>query len=121
MIEQLKAARKLIAENDLAHGRYAKDSQGRGLSDLNDPSACAFCTVGALARAHGFSYPAGQKKLEDSVRVLLKAAGVTPSIDPMIEMYHYNDTHSKEDVLAMFDKAIAICLRDASPSPQSQA
>jgi hypothetical protein len=116
MIEQLKAARQLIADNDLAHGRYAKDSQGKGLSDLNDPSACAFCTVGALARASKLSQVVWPLALEKHVRALLKAAGISPTIDPFVEMYQLNDRSTKEDVLAMFDKAIAQC----APSPQSQ-
>lgn len=99
----LKEARAIIDEKGWTQGAYARDDRGAFI-DVTSSRAVCFCTLGALRRA--------QVDLKDSVSLdsyktaalWLNEAGVPRGFGS------WNDapTRTKVDVLAMFDKAIAL-------------
>ena len=108
MIEVLTAAKSLIAKR----GGWTKDEAARTRAgtptQIQDPKACSFCTMGAIARASGAQYM-NEIKLEIS-QLLVKAAGIERASHPPGAIMIWNDktTTKKQDVLALFDRAIEL-------------
>lgn len=96
VIRVLDEAKKVLIEKGWAQGYSAKDGRGV-LVAVSDPTACAFCAVGALLRASKGSY-------EGVINDVLDAVG---AVTPGYNIPNYNDAkdRTKEDILEMFDKA----------------
>lgn len=109
---RLTGARDLIAERGLSHGMYL------------DRNKQCFCSVGAIAytrRRPPIDDHVWAKFMPDvddirlardeagatAVRMLADAIGSTLMKDPFSDVFHFNDSSTKDEVLAAFDKAIA--------------
>lgn len=108
----LIAARGYIARGFVQH-LLGKSRDGRAVSGT-DPSAVAWCTVGALERATGHthawwyeldSHPAGQAVSE--LYMDLPPDWVSHVCSKHQAVVMYNNSHTQEEVLALFDKTIA--------------
>jgi hypothetical protein len=96
-------------------GCYAKNANGDVVSPTN-PSAACFCVVGAVAKVSSicmFSENFNSFYTEDPAIQFLRGAsesmkGYTPT--------RFNDTSSHEEVLQLFDTAIAVCESDMTPT-----
>ena len=97
--EHLKSAKKLIEnEQNWIKNTYALDAEDNEV-DYADKKACKFCSFGALQRI-GLNF----FEMEAAHDVLLKAVR---SKDPTIlKVSVYNDNHSHEEVMNMWDVAI---------------
>jgi hypothetical protein len=109
--EILETARGLIAQG-FAHGVYARDAAGQRVNATSG-EACAFCSIGAVRRAHYTLRPdsifAGEEfAAEVAGAVILLSEGATGTIsDPFWRLAEFNDAHNQDDVLALFDSTIA--------------
>lgn len=98
--ELLIAARaKIEKPENWTQGWFQRNALGDALFDDADGTACRWCALGAIAAVS--NTPA------DSVTVQYF---LTRALD--MELYgagvaFYNDTHTHEEVLALFDKAIS--------------
>ena len=93
----LQKARALI--EDPAHwtqGALARDSAGNEVFP-NSPQAVCFCAEGALACAFEGTFD------------LKERAGRYLDIETEKPLWTFNDSHTHEEVLNAFDKAIANC------------
>jgi hypothetical protein len=92
----LERARELISEPEhRTKGSYARTANGMGTSPRASGAVC-WCMIGAVIREAGDSALAG-----DTLALLLK---VIPTKSAAV----FNDTSTHADVLAAFDKAIAL-------------
>lgn len=96
-VDILKAARELIElPAGWSQGAYARDWTGRAVG-LLQPQACQFCSVGAVARIAG----------SDRTFSLSTTGAMSALMDAMSgDIPRFNDSHTHEEVLAAFDKAI---------------
>ncbi len=96
--ELLIEARRLIEkpENWLQR-TYARDTDGTPVPDT-DPSACRFCSKGALYAA-AFRNRVDEDEEDKASKALDAAVGGRPFVK-------FNDTHTHAEVLAAFDRAI---------------
>jgi len=102
----LREAKRLIEEKGWTQGTYARDSRGEAC-DWNGATALCFCAEGAMfAAAEALRADAGA---ECAAGFLIEQ--VTPA--PSIVAYNDQPGRSREDVIAIFDKAIA--LAEAQP------
>lgn len=92
-------ARELISDpKRWAQGAPARNARGISVSVV-DEKAQSFCSFGAIYRS---------ANMEDWTETLYKAHGFLQ--DEMCgKILDYNDTHTHEEVLAAFDRAIASC------------
>jgi hypothetical protein len=100
----LRAARKRI--EDPAHwtkGTFARDSDGFAVK-VESPRAVCFCAIGAVYAAFGKGDIVGARDYLDG------AAGMRVVVD-------INDHGTHADVLALFDRAIALAEREAFHAP----
>lgn len=97
-LETLKAARKLIEnENRWCFGEYARTIGERPIRP-NSHKAYSFCAIGALCRV--------TKK--SSIAVVAEPAyGALDSSIQDLSIHDFNDSHTHTEVLAAFDSAIA--------------
>lgn len=97
----LREARRLIAEVGWTQWAFARDVDSIEVSPKN-PKACCFCLFGAVIRANSnLGFPARVRAAVD--QALDSAVGPTHSNHVI-----FNDhARTKEDVLAVLDKAIA--------------
>lgn len=100
-LEQLLAARKLIADpNKWTQGVLARTA-ARGRVSPESSYATCWCSLGALHRVTSNTHV--DKRVHD---LLLKAVWeVEPSFKGFF--YEYNDSHTHAEVLGCFDRAIA--------------
>lgn len=110
----LRGARALI-EKGWARGTYATNADGRPVG-INDPDACNFCAVGALrhtvVREHldWVDHFEIRQALDGATREALVAGDDELEYDlNYYDVVLFNDRYASkaEDVLAIFDKAIA--------------
>lgn len=107
LVDDLKAARKLIEEpKGWTQGQFARDSEGFPMLP-HSPIAVCFCSIGATLRATMGHTPRsaatpGQRQRHIGALDLLR--GFLPAHSDIVT---FNDTHTHEEVLAVFDKAIA--------------
>lgn len=95
-LEVLKAGRKLISDpRKWTQDTYARDSDGLCVSG-EDAAAVCFCSIGAVQHVTGKCHNIETEKV---CEILSEAAGM--------HIAYYNDKHSHEDVLAVWDRAIA--------------
>lgn len=100
--EVLTEARELLARG-FTQGAMARDVRGR-VCDPLDVNANCFCTLGALIRATALDYP-----VHEPARVhLRKTIGLSTGVNHAegTDTGTWNDSHTQEEVLAAFDKAI---------------
>lgn len=95
-IEILKSARKLIEKpENWTQRAHARDYWGISVPSYS-PFADCFCAVGAVQRVTDAQRYCGSSEALDALS--REAGGHVPT---------FNDTHSHEEVLALFDTAIA--------------
>lgn len=96
--ELLIEARKLIEKpENWTQGTFARDKNQKEVGSWESGAVC-FCTIGALK--HAFQEGVGGDIYYEAYDALYN------SIDRM-NVPKYNDSHTHEEVLAMFDRAIA--------------
>lgn len=108
--EILTEARALVAKG-FCHGAYAKTKEGTTLlyPDINSEEAIQFCAAGAIIRAAG-AVKDGQfiPDSEDQYKEYWAARdAIRLAIPTEPSLFAYNDTHKQEEILALFDKALA--------------
>lgn len=104
-IEILKSARKLIEKpENWTQDTRARNENGDGVH-VDDPSACRFCIVGAIAKV---TYPAPTYSGEGS-EVLADLDGLAIDYYGFSCIESFNDYRKRkhEEVLEFFDTAIA--------------
>lgn len=97
-LDQLKAARDLISDPAKWTQRYfARDVQGNPVNARMNEAVC-FCALGAVERICGFQweYTTIGKILDARCQTLHNTCTST-----------FNDKHSHDEVLALFDDVIA--------------
>lgn len=95
--EILRAAKKLIEnENNWIKGAFALDDEDNEVLG-NDKKACKFCSLGALQCV---------QNTRELPSLYLRDAANTTSVS------RFNDDHSHQEVMEMFDKAIALAEKD---------
>jgi len=89
----LSAAKYKIAdEKNWTRGTYARDALGQPISPACSTAVC-FCSVGAIS-----SVADRHDVFNEALKALHAAMGR--------DAFAYNDTHTHEEVLAAFDRAI---------------
>lgn len=97
--EILIAARAKIEKLEhWTQGAFARDIVGSALRDGFAKSAVCFCSMGAVEAAVGIH----GKVVDDAVYLLYRA------YDQCYAVEAFNDSHSHQEVLEMFDKAILL-------------
>lgn len=91
LLEKLKATKALI-ERGWITGAYARDRAGNVVPS-RAPDACCWCLIGACNAAAG-------DYVREVIAHISRVAGIHGSLAA------WNDTHTKEEVLALLDKAI---------------
>ncbi len=99
-IELLTSARNLIADPEHWTQRaFARDGFGNSIGPTAD-SACSWCSLGALTKSFGnIWWP------ESHCEPLEQAIGQLHP-DNLMSLADFNDSHTHQEVLAVFDKAI---------------
>ena len=98
--ETLTAARSLIANPESwTQGVYARDEKGKQ-TGVWDANAVCLCSIGAIAKAAN-SHLANP--IPHPVKSVLEKCGIKNCID----LVSFNDSHTHEQVIALFDRAIA--------------
>ncbi|MBC2806577.1 hypothetical protein C3Y94_025845 [Rhizobium ruizarguesonis] len=107
--EVLTKAQNLIRDpKNWMQGWFARDEHGMGLPNGADTRATCFCSMGALQRAVYLRSP-----LFDNAYLALAAAAYELSTEDMTVPV-YNDRHTHEEVMAMWDRAKEIALAAAA-------
>ena len=98
VVKLLKDARNLIAKREnWTQDDYAKTADGNGVYSKSDEAVC-WCSLGALTKLS----PTDEDK---QVRKLAKSL-LREAMDSPIAIF--NDSHTHEEVLAAWDKAIEL-------------
>lgn len=80
------------------------------ITDTIGVSACKFCSLGACNRQ---LYEAGNDEpIYHHLVQYLREAAVLISEDPDMTISRFNDTHTHDQVMAMWDKAIQLAEKD---------
>lgn len=95
-VEILKEARKLLIEKGWTQAAYARDINGYRVSPRSTDAVC-FCSIGAIQHVHG-SWGVPERFL---TRASEHAYWSVP-------VWNDKPGRTKEDVIALFDKAIEI-------------
>lgn len=118
-LETLHRIRDKIA-NHWIKGDYARDASGDDV-DTTSPKACTWCLVGAIE-----SETLGSKRpyFEDTNTkdtLYYKTKKLITDVAQVVNLESYNDksTTTKEDILAIVDKAIASCVEHSAQDTNS--
>lgn len=101
----LMGGRELVAKG-WKQGAFAADADGVAIA-IDSREACQFCPLGALWRmvAGGFALDSEFERVK--ARNWLKAA--LPGKFSLVESFNDHPDTTQEDVLSLFDRAIALC------------
>ena len=98
VVKLLKDARNLIAKREnWTQDDFAKTADGNGVYSKSDEAVC-WCSLGALTKS---SPPDEDKQIKNLAKLLLSEAMDSP-------ITTFNDSHTHEEVLAAWDKAIEL-------------
>lgn len=101
--ERLIAAKAIITDpSKWTQGYYGRTDDGE-IIEADRPEAVCFCSIGALHRVGQFNWHSEQT---DPAEVYLNGATDNNWI------VDFNDTHTHEEVMQVWDKAIASALAD---------
>lgn len=102
IVDILRKARGLVVEKGWTQGAAARD-HGDRVVDTNDPAAVCYCAFGALLAASHLSGHDAACFIEGR---LLPPNSMAGALRPIAQ---FNDTpgRTKEEILALFDRAIA--------------
>lgn len=101
--ERMIAAKAIITDPlKWTQGYYARDNAGE-ITEAETTEAVCFCSIGALHRVGEFNW---HSEDTDPAEVYLNGATDNNWI------VEYNDTHTHEEVMQVWDKAIAEALAD---------
>lgn len=107
-LEVLQAAREKIEDPDnWTQGEYAVDG-GEMRCGPTSFRAYAYCSIGALCAVTGRG---AVRAMSHPSYAALERFALMPHGASLPD---FNDSHTHAEVLAMFDKAIAVCEREAS-------
>ncbi len=95
--EVLVEARRILENVGWCQGTYARDENSVAIL-TDDPGACQFCVMGALY------FASDDSDVEEEARALLNTV-----VEGSIVAYNDAPGRTKEEVLAVFDLAIARC------------
>ena len=103
-------ARAVIAEPEhWCKGWYSKDQTGDEVTNIADPRAYMFCSLGAIKKvlSEEVVYGGGYLNLQDEVVTALATCENPDAKDlPEETVINFNDTKEHADVIAAFDCAI---------------
>ena len=102
LTEYLQKAKALI-EAGWTKGVYARDDN-QDETNPEESDACAFCTLGALHRVSHSTMTKGNSVWYDAANVIKKC--LPAEYDGHIPSFNDDPNVSKDDVLALFDRAI---------------
>ena len=112
----LTKARNLIDKKGWTQHAYARNRSGHSV-DAADPGAVCFCMTGAIHLGARYTTRAGLDPLVRSMRIRYRSVAARHAVYQVLKKVRpsvsgiaaWNDVHatSKEEVLAVFDKAIA--------------
>jgi hypothetical protein len=102
----LRSARNLITEpSKWTQNHFAKDENGNALLDGYAQQAVCWCSIGALEKVVGGCVPSYDKPSQ----LLMKAGAILTGCQKYnFSISAYNDSHTHQEVLNLFDTAIAI-------------
>jgi hypothetical protein len=120
-LDILKAARERIAKpENWTQGAYARCVTVQSLADptiktmvaLDELGANCWCAVGAVRRVNNAKFLDPASTNYQAIQALAQAVhrkvpDADPEVDPLGTVTSFNDTHDHDDVLAIFDDAIA--------------
>lgn len=99
--ERLRAAKALIdTPKKWTRGASARDKFGEPTMLVSE-EACSWCTMGALSVVSDYADKFERDGFE-------RARGYLKRVIPCRMVADYNDSHTHEEVMRMFDKAIEI-------------
>lgn len=97
-LNMLVEARKLISNKEnWTQGAYAQDSKGRPVTGRS-PYATCFCAFGAIDKIAEMAF--------NPVKSIRSQLEYLDLFTEDIGVIKYNDSHTHEEVLSLFDKAI---------------
>ena len=96
----IKAKEVIVDPANWTQGQYARNSN-MDITSATDENATCFCSIGALLRIGGFN-------CDLRMQLSQYADG---------NIAEYNDTHTHEQVMEVWDKAIAKAIVDESNQP----
>lgn len=109
----IKDARALITDPaNWTQGEYAKDRQGDKCDPMSSKAIC-FCALGAIQKA-------GQLESDDNLPADWLEHSISKIKPQIISVNRFNDNHTHEEVLAVFDAAIAAAIAEVAQSPAAQ-
>ena len=102
VLTALETAKKVLEDNRLCKGDLALDKDGNCVLP-RDPNATQFCALGALDYAITYD----PNTFNSCVNLMLHALeGMEDGIYKRVSTYNDRPETTKEDILALFDKAI---------------
>ncbi|UCR75550.1 hypothetical protein PP742_gp66 [Alcaligenes phage vB_Af_QDWS595] len=106
--ELLRAAKEIISTPDSwCQNSLAINDKEWGVSSLS-PEACAWCSIGCLVKAtDGNGASNGDSVYSEAGGYLTSIVSLFANPDnPVDSIAHFNDSHSHERVMELFDMAI---------------
>jgi hypothetical protein len=108
-LDILVRGRALISEpRNWIQMNFAKDDN-KLVCKVEDPRACSFCSLGALARVAtvaSLAFPPGSRAREQIFENHERAFYVLSNFVLTGSVGHWNDTHTHDQVLSVWDQAI---------------
>lgn len=102
--EVLVKAKDLIADRrSWIQGTSAADHLGIPLAP-EDPIACRFCSIGAIERVLSPLSPRENYRLKEQTLNEIESHISSPHV--IGKLWRFNDSHTHEGVMALFDKSI---------------
>lgn len=103
----LEHGRSIIEANDLHKGSYAATASGV-TANIDDPNACKFCTLGAFYRARNIEKELPEWDFTTTAGAYDLLEKSLPNGFLTIPGYNDAENTTKDDVLALFDRAIEL-------------
>lgn len=98
-IEILEKARGLITDRyNWTRGSYARDDTGE-VCNVDDPKSVCWCTLGAISKV-------SERDLKKEHRATLAIQNFLDGTYGFSHVARFNDNHSHEEVLSVFDMTI---------------
>jgi hypothetical protein len=112
-VQVLREARELIAMPERwTQGTWARKANGDGVLATN-PEACCFCAGGALLKSSSRGRKENRDLFDAAVRLLIAPLNGETWMD--IAQFNDRVAKSHDEVLALFDRAIALAESEATP------
>lgn len=110
--EFLIKAKSLIADpKHWTQEHYARDNEGN-ICYWDDSGAVCFCSVGALYETSGYTHQGSRNGIHPVDPLLTRAYTYLDDAIGYTSIPLFNDKHTHEQVMQMWDKAIAQAIAD---------